>query len=403
MLKLAVVCVLLTSVLSADPPLQICTTADECAEIDICESLNKDQWMHVEHASINLTGVHTPDTARRKFDIKTVTLPLGVKVEVCEPDFAEYVAGRNWTCYEKSVIKIVREGYNVISQSEDFRFQMIMFKLLPSYGCDQTATVGYRLEPANARLQALLPCAADVPNGHWSHSCDLVCDEDFVVTDNQECEKQCIDSVSKCEPTQFATSTCTMDSGIEMYKCGDCVPVAGTQTVSWVAGQDCTYQDCNEGTYGHDGSCVECSVNEYSDGSTPCASCNTAITGTYQPEPGRGTCLQCFGTEYTGATCDEGRMFHNNFTLISAYFRTHSSFTEGEKMFAYCLDGGACLPCQPGSRESDGTCVLCEPGTYQNGFAQTSCLKCAANQTTLHLGSVASTDCVCGPGVEILT
>jgi len=91
-------------------------------------------------------------------------------------------------------------------------------------------------------------------------------------------------------------------------------------------------------------------------------------------------------------------MLVRDFSAIRAYFRAWEVLTAFEDMPRYCSDGGACLPCPPGSSEHEGVCVACAVGSLQNGFAQTVCIPCRANQTTLQEGSAAAAQCVCESG-----
>jgi len=74
-----------------------------------------------------------------------------------------------------------------------------------------------------------------------------------------------------------------------------------------------------------------------------------------------------------------------------------------------------CQPCPPGSAQPSGassqcepcgfgeyqdvaggsSCKRCEKGTYQDGKGQSSCTPCPNRKTTLALGAVSVTDCVC--------
>ena len=71
--------------------------------------------------------------------------------------------------------------------------------------------------------------------------------------------------------------------------------------------------------------------------------------------------------------------------------------------------GYECTECQPGHFKSEissmtveSKCLQCSHGKYQPLFAQDSCISCNAFETTLQMGSVNETDCVCVAGFELV-
>ncbi|XP_038621090.1 signal peptide, CUB and EGF-like domain-containing protein 2 isoform X3 [Tachyglossus aculeatus] len=108
----------------------------------------------------------------------------------------------------------------------------------------------------------------------------------------------------------------------------------------------------------------QCPPGEYSsDGFSPCQACPL---GTYQPEPGRTSCLLCGGdllTKYLGA----------------------SSFQDCETK----------VQCSPGHFYNTTThrCIRCPGGTYQPEFGQNYCISCPGNTTSDFDGSTNITQC----------
>ena len=67
---------------------------------------------------------------------------------------------------------------------------------------------------------------------------------------------------------------------------------------------------------------------------------------------------------------------------------------------AFCSEGYACLPCEPGHFESARACWQCPHGTYQPNFGTRECYACASGQNTTSPSSTRSSDCVCDPGLQ---
>uniref|UniRef100_A0A8D2LHC3 Signal peptide, CUB and EGF-like domain-containing protein 2 n=1 Tax=Varanus komodoensis TaxID=61221 RepID=A0A8D2LHC3_VARKO len=108
----------------------------------------------------------------------------------------------------------------------------------------------------------------------------------------------------------------------------------------------------------------QCSPGEYSsDGFKPCLPCPL---GTYQPEPGRTSCIPCGGglmTKRSSAT-----LFQDCETKVQ---------------------------CSPGHFYNTTThrCIRCPVGTYQVEFGQNHCISCPGNTTTDYDGSTNITHC----------
>ncbi|XP_069596201.1 signal peptide, CUB and EGF-like domain-containing protein 2 isoform X4 [Ranitomeya imitator] len=107
-----------------------------------------------------------------------------------------------------------------------------------------------------------------------------------------------------------------------------------------------------------------CSPGEFSsDGFRPCVPCPL---GTYQPEPGRTSCVSCGGglaTKHSSATS-----FHDCETRVQ---------------------------CSPGHSYNTTThrCIRCPVGTFQPEFGQNSCIYCPGNTNTDFDGSTNITQC----------
>lgn len=390
-------------------PFELCTSSD-CADIDICATLNRGQWLHMSNSDLTGDPVIGLESAVPFYDIQSALVPEGVQVELCAPDFAYYIRnGRGseaWTCDETTLAVVVEEiGSKVESLSDKFRMQMVKIDFAEGYGCDIDTSPGWDARPPNSNPQRLVNrCASVLENGHYDVNCSAVCDGGFVFV-NDTCIDACPTAPEyACGPLQRAASTCASTGSADRYQCVDCELVPGLANTPWsvVEAGACVSQPCASGRYTkaeHDGSCEECAVEHYSNGSHPCRSCDTNVTGLYQPLPGAAACEPCFGADFT-PTCELGRMLSVDFSYVTAYFVKHARVTRHADVLHYCYAGGACLPCPPGTYGEGGTCEPCALGTYQNGFAQLVCIPCLSNQTTLQTASTAAKECVCEAGTQ---
>jgi len=370
-----------------------------CASIDVCVSPNRDAWMHMSLPALALAAANTSSQAVRRFDLASATVPQGVVLEVCAPDFALAVSGAGYAC-DSATLRTVLGPQHTAGLSEHRRMQMVRYVFAEGYACGLLEEAGWVLEPANAGLQRQVSCARPVEHGHFDAGCQLVCAEDFTAR-NGSCVSSCAEAAAMCGPRQKAASRCELVAG-SRYTCVQCEARAGFALQPWqpLSALECVHTACAEGTYGEDGECRACAVNSVSNGTRPCQSCNTSASGLFQALPEQGHCDACFGGGLPGPQCLPGRMLVQDFPAIVAYFGEYPLLTQHEDMFKYCVEGGACLPCPWGSREHEGACSLCPVGSFQNGFAQTVCIPCLANQTTHQSGSTAAAQCVCAPGSQ---
>ncbi|XP_077142754.1 signal peptide, CUB and EGF-like domain-containing protein 2 isoform X3 [Ranitomeya variabilis] len=125
-----------------------------------------------------------------------------------------------------------------------------------------------------------------------------------------------------------------------------------------------TPEPCGTGQIRVENRCGLCSPGEFSsDGFRPCVPCPL---GTYQPEPGRKSCVPCGGgltTKHSSATS-----FHDCETRVQ---------------------------CSPGHSYNTTThrCIRCPVGTFQPEFGQNSCIYCPGNTSTDFDGSTNITQC----------
>ncbi|XP_069596200.1 signal peptide, CUB and EGF-like domain-containing protein 2 isoform X3 [Ranitomeya imitator] len=125
-----------------------------------------------------------------------------------------------------------------------------------------------------------------------------------------------------------------------------------------------TPEPCGTGQIRVENRCGLCSPGEFSsDGFRPCVPCPL---GTYQPEPGRTSCVSCGGglaTKHSSATS-----FHDCETRVQ---------------------------CSPGHSYNTTThrCIRCPVGTFQPEFGQNSCIYCPGNTNTDFDGSTNITQC----------
>ena len=372
-----------------------------CASIDVCASPNRSVWMHMSLPALALAAANTSSEAVRRFDLASATVPTGVVLEVCSPDFALALRLGQYVCDSAALsLRTVPGPAHTDGLSEDRRMQMVRYVFAEGYACGRQEAAGWTLEPAGAALQRQVSCARPVENGHFDAGCRLVCAEDFTAR-NGSCVSTCAEEAVLCGPRERASSRCELVAA-SRYTCVQCEVRAGFALQPWqpLSALECVHTACPEGTYGEDGECHACAVNSVSNGTRPCRGCETSASGLFQALPAQRQCDACFGGGLPGPQCLPGRMLVQDFQAIVAYFGEYPLLTQHEDMFKYCLEGGACLPCPWGSREQGGACSLCPLGSFQNGFAQTVCIACLANQTTHQAGSTEAAQCVCEPGSQ---
>jgi len=250
-----------------------------CASIDVCVSPNRDVWMHMSLLALALVAANTSSEAVRRFDLASVTVPTGVVLEVCSPDFALALQLGQYACDSAALsLQTVPGPQHTAGLSEDRRMQMVRYVFAEGYACGLQVEAGWTLEPANAGLQRQVSCARPVENGHFDAGCRLVCAEDFTAR-NGSCVSSCAEEAVLCGPRQHASSRCELVAG-SRFTCVDCEVRAGSALQPWQAPSalECVHAACPEGTYSVHGECHACPVNSVSNGTHPCLDCHTTAS-----------------------------------------------------------------------------------------------------------------------------
>lgn len=293
---------------------------------------------------------------------------------------------------------------------------MFRYSFLPGYGCHSVADLHSTADSAERLSRTVAPnqkltCPHD-PHGTYSHSVDgltclLTCAEGYVHT-AAGCAAECAigRTLSEhCSDGFYATHTCTID-GVARYECQECATQDGSETVAWTAlrPSQCDYNECQPGYTSQAHACVPCGVNTFnpSYGASACLSCNTSATGLYQPFAGQSTCVACLGHSGNYSTCKPGHEFVQSFSrmqaLYAAYTLTNQNIVLQDDYHTHCTAGFACLPCEPGTFESEHTCHACQHGKYNPNYGATICFDCSPGQNTTTPGATDKSQCVCLPG-----
>ena len=305
------------------------------------------------------------------------------------------------------------------------RVQLVRYSFSAGYGCFDAAdvTLGQRLSrelPPNIVLEC-----QDIEHGFHVASTDATkcaygCDSGYVLAPDgtlklnepqYHCELGCYATDGQqltavaCDDGQYAAQQCT-GNGVVYYQCVACPERLGSGLVAWMDSKMvCDYTPCPAGTYGTNNICHDCPLHTFTAESNQsiCVSCDTNVTGSYQPQQGQTACVACFSGNfmdtYTSPVCPGGSALVRDFAQIHDYF-ARTQLYHYANMTEFCMQEYACLPCEPGSYQavSDAACVKCATGAYQPNFQTTACWSCALGQTTTRTGAVAVHECVCAQG-----
>lgn len=290
---------------------------------------------------------------------------------------------------------------------------LIKYEFVSDYGCfDPAATNPGQVLSQEVAPNRIVSCA-QVENGVLqasdAHTCDFTCNPGYV-KHGSACVSECETFTTSCPPTFKHTDTCVAN-GEEHYACQACETREGRETLAWTPSTPvgtCQYATCDAGTYSSGHSCETCAVNTITDttGQSQCTSCNSTYTGLYSAAPGGTACTDCLGHTLDSRDvkdiCAAGREYVQAFdrvlTLFTLYTLDRPTVVLQHFIDAYCIDGYACLPCEPGYYELERVCRPCPHGTYQPNFGTSSCYACEDGQNTTSIASTAREQCVCRPG-----
>ena len=406
---------------------------DPCVQLnDRGETILRDTWYHRRTPALWVDGLDTtynsgttPPSAYNFYSIYAVGTHTGVKLEICEPDFAIMRDEQRDECYPSTVHEPC-EGHPSawcdLTMGPTSRFQMLRYSFQEGYGCFTEAdlTVGKtlsspdfpnRLDPCpslgqHATFIACVPGETDC--------CDFACPADNNYNKNvsgRSCAPKCgaVADLS-CGVGQYASEVCgLMTPG--RYTCTPCPERPGYEFAAWDvnAPTQCQYSACAPGFFATTSSegCQPCPKNTYTP-FTNSSACLPAPVGSETIGTGQALAVPCFssGVAPAGAECLPGQEIVVDSVAMAAFLTSDvtniDETTAAELSLKYCKQGYACLSCLPGSRLNTavGRCELCVQGSYQPAFQQESCLACGDHQTTLEAGAVSADACVCLPGAE---
>lgn len=284
------------------------------------------------------------------------------------------------------------------------RTQLVRWRLADGYACDPDVPPGSQLSRAEPphRLQ---PCPTVEHAEYTGNGCEFSCLPGYV-KENGQCNLGC-DYLTRtaCNDGEYDYLSCDAN-GIMYYACEECPVQPGKRVVPWSAeraGLECAYSDCPAGQYmTGDMRCEDCAPHTFSAAplATQCDTCNYDA-GLYQPAAGQTACVACF-SDRAPPDCPAGTQQLTNVARINSYFAPDGpGANRANDMLLYCLDGGACLPCPPGSyaaAENSETCTLCATGSFQPNWQATACVACAEGHNTTRLGATSNAECDCLPG-----
>ena len=291
---------------------------------------------------------------------------------------------------------------------------MIQYDFIPGYGClgiDTTSdTHVLSREAAPNRLVTCPQVENGVVKASDAYTCDFICDSGYVQQGNT-CVSLCDTFATSCPPTFKHIGTCDAH-GVQHYSCQACDPLPGHEILAWTPTTEmglCNYAACDAGTYSSGHLCVACAINTITSttAQSVCESCNSTYTGLYSAVEGGTVCTSCLG--HSGSSvgnaqevCTAGNEYVQDFdrlnVLFNLYTRDRDSVVLSTFIDSFCINGYACLPCEPGFYETERHCLACPFGFYQSNFGSTSCFKCNDGQNTTGIGSTKSEQCLCLPG-----
>ena len=391
----------------------ICTTISQCIQFDPCSQetdhgiiLPRDVWIHRSNASLIISEIDqaVQTEAQNYHAIKYVTVPTGVILQVCEPDFAILRAHKKFDCNVKSLLEFSCSDEICTHEIAGDRYQMIRYTLAADFGCfaSDDVTVGHKLSKTsmpNQIVQCVLPAF-----GSWS-PCALQDDNCCVFSCSQgyqhngtACVPACTATSQSCENGQYAMEICT-DMTTPRYVCAACAVRKGSQLSAWRAQEPdvCSYQICSAGYFGQNNICSPCPENTFS--SHNASECTPCAIG-YKSAQGAAECIPC---NLQAGACFPGFRHTLNVSEAVLHFQHKFKLTSEialREMRHACDTRVACLACLPGQFQSDNKCELCDVGYYQPHFAATHCFACAAGHITLNKGSTSDAECLCNKGFE---
>ena len=378
-------------------------------------------WTAGEETAVNEAGQH-PDAAWNFYVITGVKAPRGVRLQVCEPNFARMRDEGIDVCYDKTIVNVsalaTGQSWAEDSFSDSKRYQMLRYSFEPGWGClaPSDLSPGLHLSDASPPNSieacpelgphaAFLSCAPDA-----TECCDFGCPADDYVRNaaNRTCEPKCAAVAAlACAAGERAAATCS-DMTQPRYACAPCPDRPGFAFAAWspTDAAACQYAACAAGSFAATsaGGCQPCPAQTFAS-SLNHSACEPCAMGT-EAAPGQTACSPCFEGPLAaeGASCDPGAVLSRDAAALVTYLTTVAPVDTETALGvarAACDRTYACLPCTPGHFQSaPGTCTPCPAGSYQPSFQQTACIACAAHQTTAAEGASEATQCICEAGAE---
>lgn len=342
--------------------------------------------------------------------IANITVPNGIKVELCEPDFTENTLQ---TCLPKTIHTLQCTSTPCVLAAPSARYQLFRFSFLANYGCFQNEDI------AQADKHRMMLSSADNPNYIFE------CNQDEIVQD-MTCFHACRETLVDGEKVMVAFNALQTQCSTQqkfrqqsqeclnlaepLFFCEECATLPGQKNTG--PALQCTYEDCLPGTYSsatmH--TCETCPVHNVSAvGQSSCDFCPLGETS----NDAHTACINCFSNFDSLTTTMEcpagsyGSVFISSaltffFNLISDVSVEFTSSMYETLIRKACVQTYVCMPCTPGHYfdVSTQTCTQCQFGTFQPNYGRTECYDCHPTTSTLALGSVNNDACLCLEGFE---
>lgn len=388
-----------------------CVSWDPCQQrTDAGLALAARQWHHrssealvLPHEQLNESAV-----AHHFASIRNFSVPPGIHLQACEPDFYAYRSQQTWECYPKSIRTWSCSAETCVVHVDSNKVQMLWYDFVDGWGCFNALDVnlGTRLNEIVTPNQ-LLPCFGGSGDRTYTgcssliECCVFACQHNLVPNASTgECQDPCYGFQAACPNSYHATETCAAaPEGVTLYECTPCAPVAGHFAV-WSAAEpgQCRWEPCAPGTFESAGVCLPCPANTLSgNASVACTPCPNG----YQAPGSADRCEDCLTAlpeTPQSSACAPGSVPSLNRTAVEAFLHGADGSAAAEIWRRACEQAYACVPCFPGTYYANASCEPCPVGSFQSAFGQDTCHTCPDGSTTAQAGADSLAKCVCDLG-----
>ena len=399
--------------------LHICSELD-CVSVNVCSNINfrgdvlaPSFFYHMsspklvsDKAMEFYNNASDIEISHNFYHIKSLVIPRGVLISLCEPDFTQ----SKIQCNAESIQNVSVFNASQLLNVSNPRIQMISYEIDAAYDCFDTSDVhsGFYLDKED-QPNRLLKCN-DVPenaarkhcDSQNSSCCDFECNLSFIRNSDNLCVHQCSGFLNDfCAYGQYSVAECLLNSRV-FYNCQNCSVLPGFVTLPWNSSnpRQCMYEACLPNTYEQKNQCYNCAEHEFSsEASTQCIKCEI---GKYRPSDAT-TCLPCENVVVSNKNCDEEHQvkLHDLQSVVDYLSLSVINLNDKRRLASnFCATGHFCKYCEPGSFWANNTCYKCNYGYYQPNFGATSCYSCGVGYTTQNTGVIDKEQCVCKAGFD---